>query len=306
MSWRYAPAHLHLVFRTWRPGRRHDDDMETSVPTVPALPTVEADAGHDWRAAGDAWGSHANDWACFFEHYSLDVLLALSAQLGVGPGTNLLDIACGSGLAARVATGIGATVAGIDAATELVDFARGRTPKADLRVGTMFELPWADATFDVAWSINGIWGGCEAALFEAFRVLRPGGRIGISFWGLGPPLDLRPCFKIFAAHSPAPHARSMRELNNIAKPGVVEAMLAAAGFVVGVREQRTSVVEWPDPEIAWRAIASVGPAVPALQGSDEAGVKREILTALEPCRDERGVYRFRNDLHFVVATKSRG
>jgi SAM-dependent methyltransferase len=186
---------------------------------------------------------------------------------------------------------------------ELIDVARRRAPDADLRLGTMFELPWADASFDVAWSINGIWGGCEGALTEAFRVLRPGGRIGISFWGLGPPLDLRPCFKVFAAHSPGAHVRSMVELNNIAKPGVAEEMLTTAGFVVGERERRTSVVEWPDPDIAWRGVTSVGPAVPMLRGSDVAEVKGEVLAALEPCRDERGVYRFRNDLHFVVATK---
>jgi hypothetical protein len=98
----------------------------------------------------------------------------------------------------------------------------------------------------------------------------------------------------------------MRELNNIAKPGVAEAMLTTAGFVAGERQRRVAVVEWPDPEIAWRAIACVGPAVPTLRGSDVAAVKQEILAALEPCRDDRGVYRFCNDLHFVVATKPLG
>jgi SAM-dependent methyltransferase len=269
------------------------------------VPTVQADSGHDWREAGAAWGSHANDWACLMEHYSFEVLLSLCTRLDVGPDTKLLDIACGSGFAMRIAAGVGAPVAGIDAATELIDVARRRVPDADIRVGSMFELPWDDATFDAAWSINGIWGGCEAALLEAFRVLRPGGRIGISFWGLGPPLDLRAPFKIYAAHSPTPHARSMRTLNNIAKPGVAEEMLATAGFNVGRREQRVSIVEWPDPEIAWRAMMSLGPAAPTLRSNDVTAVKHEILESIESCRDERGVYRFRNDQHFIVATKPR-
>ena len=71
-------------------------------------------------------------------------------------------------------------------------------PAADLRVGNMFELPWADESFDAVTSINGVWGGCEGALVEAHRVLKPGGRIGISFWGKGH-LDLRACFIAFVA-----------------------------------------------------------------------------------------------------------
>jgi SAM-dependent methyltransferase len=261
------------------------------------------DAGHDWHEAGAAWGHGANDWATLWEHYSLDVLIAMASRLELRPGTRLLDIACGSGLAVRVAEGIGAAVAGIDASAELVEIARARTPGADLQVGSMFELPWADASFDAALSINGIWGGCEPALVEAFRVLRRGAFIGISFWGAGPPLDLRACFKVFARHAPESHLGSMRRLNNIAGPGVAEDMLETAGFAVIERGQRTSVIEWPDDELAWRALSSVGPAVPALAHGDVDAIRHDVLAALEPCRDTRGIYRFRNDHHFVIARR---
>ena len=36
----------------------------------------------------------------------------------------------------------------------------------DLRVGSMFALPWPDASVDAAYSINGVWGGCVDALRE--------------------------------------------------------------------------------------------------------------------------------------------
>ena len=256
---------------------------------------------HRWEEAGEAWGSRAVDWSCLYEHYSLDMLVALLPRLGVGPGTSLLDVACGSGLAVRVAAGMGAEVTGIDAAAELVAVASDRTPSADLRVGSMFALPWIDGRFDAALSVNGIWGGCGEALDEIHRVLRPGGLVAISFWGQGPPLDIREIFKVFAFHAPEQHRGSMRRLNDIAVPGVAEEMLERSGFSVLERGRRVSTIEWPDADTAWRAISSVGPAVPALRSNNSRILREAVLAAIEPCRDSRGVYRTRSDHQFVVA-----
>lgn len=259
--------------------------------------------GHRWEEAGDAWSRRARDWACLFEHYAVETIFAVFDRVGVDTDAEHLDIACGSGLAVRYAHGRGAHSAGIDAAAALIDVARSRTPDADLRVGTMFELPWADESFDAVTAINGIWGGCEAALSEAARVLRPGGRIGISFWGGGPPLDFRDVFIAFAVNAPEAHLRGMKRTSGIGKPGVAEDMLAGAGFEVVERGGRISTLAWPDPETAWRAVASVGPAIPALDHVGEAVLKPIVLDALEAGRDERGVYHFRNDQQFVIARK---
>jgi SAM-dependent methyltransferase len=266
-------------------------------------PPADSQSGHDWQSAGEAWGHAAADWACLYEHYAVDVLLAMFPRLGVGPDTAVLDIACGSGLVVRLAHGAGATVAGIDAADALIAVARARTPEADLRVGSMYDLPWADGSFDVAISVNGIWGGCEDALAEAFRVLRPGGRLGISFWGKGPPLDIRDFFRVFALHAPDAHRTSMRRLNDISVPGVAETMVAAAGFEVLERGGRTSVIEWPDADLAWRALSSLGPAVPALRRDDTEVLRGEVIAALEPCRDATGIYRTHSDQQFVIARR---
>jgi ubiquinone/menaquinone biosynthesis C-methylase UbiE len=259
---------------------------------------------HDWREAGEAWGHSANDWAYLYEHYALDVMIAIFQRLGVAEGTHLLDVACGSGFAMRHAEAAGATTAGIDAAATLIEIARDRNPDSDLRLGSMFEMPWGDETFDAVMSINGIWGGCEAALDEAYRVLRPDGMIGLSFWGTGKPNDLRGCFKAFARHSPEPHFGSMKKLNDIAAPGVAEQMLSDSGFEVLERGARVSVIEWPDAELAWRGVSSIGPAVPALRLTDPAIVKAAVLEAIDHCRDDRGAYRFQNDHHFVIARKA--
>ncbi|MEY2469446.1 MAG: hypothetical protein QOF21_2144, partial [Actinomycetota bacterium] len=261
------------------------------------MTTTERDpTSHDWREAGEAWGHAAVDWACLYEHYATEVLAAMCAAIGVGPGVDLLDVACGSGMAIRFATGCGATVAGIDAADALLAIARERNPDADIRLGSMFELPWPDASFDAVMSVNGIWGDCDDALREMRRVIRPGGRVGISFWGDGKdgsPLDMRPMFVALTALTPPTGVDGMRKTNRIAKPGVAEEMLTAAGFEVIERGSRVSVMEWPDEDIVWRAISSCGPLVPAQQHSGEAVVRRDVLAALAPCRSASGVYRYR-------------
>ena len=264
--------------------------------------SIQQPEGHRWVEAGEAWGHRSRDWACLFEHYAVETIQAIFERVGVGEGTSLLDIACGSGLAVKYAAGMGATTAGIDAAAPLVEIARDRTPDADLRVGTMFELPWNDEVFDSVTSINGVWGGCEAALVEANRVLRPGGLIGISFWGNGH-LDLRACFMAFAKNAPADHFEGMKRTNGIARAGVAEAMLESTGFEVLERGGRTSTLEWPDAEIAWRALSSVGPAVPALEHVGPEVLRPQVMDAVEQLRDRHGIYRFSNDQQFVIARK---
>ncbi len=96
----------------------------------------------------------------------------------------------------------------------------------------------------------------------------------------------------------------MKKLNNIAAPGVAEQMLTESGFDVIERGSRVSVIEWPDAEVAWRGVSSIGPAVPALRMTDPAIVKEAVLEAIEHCRDGRGAYRFENDHHFVIAQKA--
>jgi hypothetical protein len=53
--------------------------------------------------------------------------------------------------------------------------------------------------------------------------------------------------------------------------------------------------------LAWRAVSSTGPAVPALRHSDPDVIKQAVLEAIEPCHDSSGIYRFRNDHQFVIA-----
>jgi len=218
-----------------------------------------------WEEAGRAWGARALDWAYLVEPYARTANEVVFDRLSVGHDVRLLDIACGSGFAAQSASRLGATVSGIDASEALVTIARARTPEGDFRVGDMFALPFPDASFDVVTSFNGIWKGCEAALVEARRVLAPGGRLGLTYWGRFEHLGLMPYFLKVIELSSSSHADAIYEQGDTGRAGVIEEMLTSTGFLPAERGTVEVVNEWPDVEVAVRALAAAGPSVPAIE-----------------------------------------
>lgn len=263
-----------------------------------AVANAEAPA---WVGAGEAWSHAAVDWAYRFEPYADEAIERVFGRLGVSADTELCDIACGAGFALGRAARRGATVAGLDAAPALVDIAARRAPGADLRVGDMFDLPWEDASFDVATSFNGVWGGCQDALIEARRVLRAGGGIGLTFWGPGDQLDIRDFFIALGGSLP-PVGEEMISLASIGTPGVVEEMLTNAGFASIERWETPSVLEFPDERAAWQTMRSPGLVVPALEHLGDSGLRDLLMPTLEPFRAPDGSYRVVNALTCVTAT----
>lgn len=256
----------------------------------------------DWEVAGDAWSHAAADWAYSFEPYARDAIEEVFRATGVTAGTRLLDVACGAGLALGRAERLGADTAGLDAAQGLLDIAARRAPASELVHGTMFELPWADESFDVAVAFNGIWGGCEAAVGEIARVCGPGGRVGITFWGSPERLGLLGYF-IALGTADDETAAEITSLATISKPGVAEEMLSAAGFGSIERGTTSAILELADDDAAWRALRSPGLAVPALEQIGEDELRSRVLSAIEPFRAPDGSYRLVNELIHVVAQK---
>lgn len=232
----------------------------------------------DWTMVDEGWGRQSVEFATLSEPSNCREYIALHQILGVAKGDRLLDIACGAGLAVELAELRGAVCAGIDASQRLINIALDRSPNADLRVGDMHDLPWDDETFDVVTSFRGIWGTTPDALDEARRVLKPGGRVGITVWGH---IKVSPGAWALAPFllASAPKVENQAAMVALGRPGTGEALLSEKGFEDVMRNDIRCVWEFSDPASYARAIASTGPAYEAIQSVGE----EEFLRTAEDC-----------------------
>jgi arsenite methyltransferase len=107
---------------------------------------------------------------------------ATRALLALQPGETVLDIGSGPGfMADEMAAEVGpdGAVHGVDPSEAMLAIARRRETRVDYAIGDAVSLPYADETFDaaIATQVYEYVPDMPAALAEARRVLRPGGRL---------------------------------------------------------------------------------------------------------------------------------
>ena len=253
-----------------------------------------------WEAAGAAWGARAAEWASLIDPWTMPVYLDVFDRLGVSAGDDVLDIACGSALTGVELRRRGARPSGLDASEELLDVARERVPEGDYRAGDIFELPWDDDAFDVVVSFNGIW-GLERPMAEARRVLREGGRFGISFWGAFDRMDLMNSW-VIALLECSPPDESDDDLMAISQPGAAEELIAKAGMTPVERGVTTCAQEFPDLDVAVRAYSANGPAYKAIDHVGDERWSSRVREVFEPYVAASGVVRLVNEWGWVVAS----
>jgi SAM-dependent methyltransferase len=113
------------------------------------------------------------------------------ANLALMPGSNVLDVACGTGNLSLPAARAGAIVTGVDIAPNLLETAARRARAEGLTIkfdeGDAEQLPYANASFDTVVTMFGAMFAPrpEVTAGELLRVLRPGGRLAMANWTPG-------------------------------------------------------------------------------------------------------------------------
>ncbi len=209
------------------------------------------------------------------------------------PGERVLDVACGTGLIARLVAGqVGSTgsVVGIDLVPDMIDVARSvPTPEGthvDWRVGDACSLPLEPDAFDAVLCQMGLMfmEDQPAATAEMRRVLVSGGRVAVSTPGaIQPPFELME--RAIVRHIDPQLGVFVRAVFSMSHPDQVATLLEGAGFFdISARVYRTTL-QLPVPEeFLWQYInlTPLGPLVAEAPPEARAQLEREVVETWRP------------------------
>ena len=222
-------------------------------------------------------------------------LLDLAA---IGPGSRVVDVACGTGLitfAAAAAAGRTGAVVGTDLSQAMID--RGRVRAQARGFGHVrFErmdaedLSLPDASCDAALNALGLMYVPDArkAVAEMARVLSPGGRAVAVVWGRRSRCGWAQIFPIVDAQVRSEVCPLFFALGTADTLG---AIFRDTGFTGVVTETIETRLEWPSAEEACGAAFAGGPVALAYSRFDEPTrqiVRREYLASIEPWKAGSG------------------
>ncbi|TGT67484.1 methyltransferase domain-containing protein [bacterium M00.F.Ca.ET.159.01.1.1] len=153
--------------------------------------------------------------------------------LKLSPGHRVLDIACGTGIVARVARerlGAAGYVVGIDINADMLAVARIVAPDIDWRVGNAGALPLHDGEqFDVVVCQQGLqfFPDKAAAAAQMRRALAQGGRLAVATWRSDEEIPFFRELRRVAERLLGPVVDLRHSFGNAA---LIEALLRDAGF----------------------------------------------------------------------------
>ena len=252
-----------------------------------------------------AWNSVVDLWQASWSSFTDPARQVVAAATALAPGTSVVDLGCGSGEFLGLAAGRGADVAGIDAADAMIAAARRRVPEADLRVGSIEDLPWPDDVFDVVTAFNAVQfaGNRRAALAEARRAARNGALVAVSAWGAARDCEVE---AVALALERLAGGRADEREPRLGEPGIMDALAADAGLsLLGAQDVPVPFVV-ADEAALQRAFLLDAILCGALDQAGEHAVRAAVADAAAPYRRPDGSYRFENVFRVVVARAWRG
>lgn len=202
----------------------------------------------------------------------------LLAETAFPSGARVLDVACGSGIVARLAAagpGADGRVTGLDASPGMIAAARRASEAAglciDWVVGSALDLPFADAAFDLVFCQQGLQFFPDRAkgVAEMHRVLAPGGEVCIATWR---GLDQHPFFaEVERVVRQRAQTSALQMPFSLGDPRELAELLHGAGFRDVSVAPFTVMADHAEPErfLAYQFNAAAA-AVPALQSMTEA------------------------------------
>jgi SAM-dependent methyltransferase len=239
-------------------------------------------------AAG--WSEVAAGWSALWGSFAAPAQDEVIARCGIGPGSRVLDVGCGSGEFLARLRQAGAEPVGADPAPAMVAAASAHAPVVEADAE---HLPFEAGRFDAVTAVNALQfaDDTSAALREFARVLVPGGRIGIANWAEAARNDID---VIERAVAKALDDEQLPDGPLRPAGGIEEAMTDAGLEVIS-----SGIVATP-----WHARDDATLVRGILLGEDAATLAElhhVVVAAAAPFRTADGGYLLRNHFRWAVA-----
>ena len=227
-----------------------------------------------------AYANNQQSFPAMYEQWLVGPLFrpwaeVLLDRLAPAAGDRVLDIACGTGIVARVAherVGAGGAVVGVDVSPGMLEVARAVAPAVTWRDGSALDLPLAEGErFDVVTCQQGLqfFPDRPAAARQLRRARAPGGRIGGATWR---PAEEIPIFTRLQAVAERHLGPLVDQRHAFGDGGQLAALLEEAGIRDVAVETVTRPLRFDDGAMFVRlnTMALVGMSAAAKAMSDEA------------------------------------
>jgi ubiquinone/menaquinone biosynthesis C-methylase UbiE len=274
-------------------------------------------------AGSDGWQLEGRSAAELYERYlvptvTLPWALDLVERVGLRSGDRVLDVACGTGVVARVAApavGSGGRVAALDVNSGMLSVGRSLRRPAGAPIewyeASALALPFGDDEFEVVLCQLGLQflPDPPAALREMLRVLAPAGRVGASVYTS---IDRNPAAQALSdaldRHLGEDASRAKRSEHSLADSAELHELFADAGFAdvhvqAVTRTLRfSSADEWTGFQFAATPLASLlAEREPSERGHLVALVTADVDVSLAAYALADGLA-FPQEVHVALAT----